>query len=271
MTQNAVVIAAGIAGVAGIGVIDRFTGPALDMSVLYLIPVSFTVWFAGWKRAFPVSALAVIVWEIEQLLGYAGTQLTAVTVANIILRFLFFILAVYLISKLKSELDKEKYLARTDVMTGTLNRRAFFEKLEHEIKKASGGGPYALIYFDIDNFKKINDTYGHRYGDRVLSHASAIMKVRTEEQGGAFARIGGDEFAILLLNTDEKRCAEFISRVRGELYSFGGVLTGVTFSFGVVVVRKNFPESAEELLHKADELMYDIKKKSKDAVYMETI
>ncbi len=272
MGQNVVVIAAGIAGVAVIGFIDHFTGTALDVSVLYLIPVAFTVWFAGRKRAFPVSAFAVILWEIGEMSVYRGTEFTLVLVMNTVLRLLFFILAIYLISKLKSELDKEKYLARTDSLTGAVNRRAFFENLEQEIKKHSGSGrPYSLLYFDIDNFKKINDTHGHRHGDRVLSHASAIMTARAEARGGTFARIGGDEFAIILPDADEKKCAEFISNVRGELYSFGGVLKGVTFSFGVVVVKGKHPEGAEELLHKADELMYDIKKKSKDAVHIEII
>ena len=270
--KNTAVVFSGVALVGVIGFLDHITAEMLDVSVLYLVPVALTVWFAGRKRALPVSVLAVLVWEAEQLLPHMGRDFGAVTAANLTLRFAFFVFAVYVISRLKADLEREKYLARTDVLTGAVNRRAFFENLEAVMRhQAKCGCTYSLMYFDIDNFKKINDTHGHRHGDRVLAEASAVMMAQAGDAGGTFARIGGDEFAVILPDTDEKKASDFIAGVKSKLHSAGGPLAGVTFSFGVVVVKGKHPDSAEELLHKADELMYDIKKKSKDAVHIEII
>ena len=102
MNKQGLAIAAGIAGIAVIGALDHMTGAALDVSVLYLLPVAFTVWFAGRRRALPVSVFAVVVWEAEQIIPQMGSDFGAVTAANILLRLLFFVFAVYVISRLKA-------------------------------------------------------------------------------------------------------------------------------------------------------------------------
>lgn len=156
-------------------------------------------------------------------------------------------------------------LARVDSLTGALNRTAFEEILNREIKKAERyGGDLSLILFDIDNFKQINDTYGHLFGDQVLKRVASIVSENIRETD-IFARWGGEEFMILLPNTGISKAVAVAEKLRRmiEAYRFGEDLT-VTVSFGVVSFTNG--DDSVRLILKADKALYRAKEKGKNRV-----
>lgn len=158
-------------------------------------------------------------------------------------------------------------LASTDGLTGLLNRRAFLAELEkrlgrHARNKLRG----TLIYFDLDNFKKVNDVRGHKVGDDVLTHVADAAK-RLMRGVDLASRIGGDEFLLWLEETD-RSAAESISQRLHEIgreldTKFGVEGYPLGLSVGAVFSRLDEPETTEALIARADEAMYAAKKGGK--------
>ena len=153
-------------------------------------------------------------------------------------------------------------LARTDPLTGLGNRRAFNERLQQEIDAArTADTPVAVCLLDVDNFKAINDTYGHAAGDIVLNDVSA----RLRRSGEAF-RLGGDEFALVLPRCDAEQAAliaeAVVKRVRSGAYASIGLLAA---SAGVAAYPEHATERAE-LERLADHALYSSKQQGKNRV-----
>jgi len=159
--------------------------------------------------------------------------------------------------RLAGLLETEKRLSREDSLTGAFNWRAFDEKLNDERKRSSRNGHgTALLYFDVDNFKGLNDSFGHAFGDDVLK--KVVLTIRSMMRGvDVVARLGGDEFAVLMPETSEggaKSAAERIDEsIKKNLQSM------VSVSIGVAAFAQ-FPESNELMVQIADSDMYRIKK-----------
>ena len=151
-------------------------------------------------------------------------------------------------------------LSTTDAMTGLLNRRAFDEVIARRL--ASGVSTGTLTYVDLDNFKKVNDTKGHQVGDQALIHLSAILK-RQALPGDLVARLGGDEFALWMEGVDTEAAparAEWILEAGKELLQYSGTPEHpVGLSIGMAVYRPGSHESREQLIERADAVMYQIK------------
>lgn len=164
-------------------------------------------------------------------------------------------------------LSREKLLARIDSLTGVGNRRAFHEAAKHEIERAARyRHPFTAIYMDIDNFKQVNDEFGHDCGDRLLQRVTGIIQ-QCLRQTDFLARLGGDEFGILLLETNLTQARTVIDRIRQSLvHEMRQYDWQVTFSIGVLVCTSS-PESVEQMLKKVDELMYGVKRSGKNAVH----
>jgi len=159
-------------------------------------------------------------------------------------------------------------LANRDALTGAFNKRYFDDNLAKEAKKAQQVlAPLSMVLFDIDHFKKINDTYGHPAGDAVLK--SVVDTVRTQiRQSDSLCRVGGEEFALILPNTPEQlalQAAEFVrSAVETSAYSFEGVRIPVTVSLGVAeLAAGDFPGA---LYKRADEKLYAAKRGGRNRV-----
>ncbi|WP_374555607.1 GGDEF domain-containing protein [Aquitalea pelogenes] len=157
-------------------------------------------------------------------------------------------------------------LATTDSLTRTLNRRAILEQLQQQVDKVSHAeGSFCVLAFDVDNFKKINDVFGHNVGDVVLQVLAEEVKASLRPEDG-FGRIGGEEFLVILpgLNLPEAvACGE---RLRLQLQHStrmqqeAGI--AITLSLGCCLA---FPgESAVDILGKADTLMYQAKREGKN-------
>ncbi len=153
-------------------------------------------------------------------------------------------------------------MATTDGLTGLTNHRAFQEKADQEFERARRyPESISLLLFDIDHFKKINDSYGHPVGDAVLKKIGKLLNetVRTVDVA---ARYGGEEFVALLVNTDSKGASQMAERIRASIEKSKFLLNGqripVTVSVGFAV----FPEDAKEksaLIEMADQALYAAK------------
>lgn len=161
-------------------------------------------------------------------------------------------------------------LVITDELTGLYNASHFQELLSYEIERtARYHSQLCLLFFDLDNFKSVNDTYGHLVGSRIIAEVGQMVKKHTRSSDRG-ARYGGDEYTILLPNTGKKGgltvANNMLHRLReGEFFSDDGVKIQITASFGVAV----FPDDAvdrEGLIRAADTAMYRAKKAGRNQV-----
>ncbi|MEJ7137113.1 GGDEF domain-containing protein [Amphibiibacter pelophylacis] len=154
-----------------------------------------------------------------------------------------------------------------DFLTQILNRRSFTRELDRDVSiHCRQRRPFAIAFFDVDNFKVINDTRGHKFGDRVLIEVARSLERHIRSMDRA-CRYGGDEFVVFLGEVDEDKAQCAIQRVRGQLYAdVGSVYPDISLSIGVVVFALDRVVSAEELIAQADREMYTIKKRAKNDV-----
>ena len=151
-----------------------------------------------------------------------------------------------------------------DGLTSLLNHNAFLNRLDQEIDRCSRfQTSLGLIMLDLDKFKKINDTYGHLYGDYILKEVGKIIKenVRTIDVVGRF---GGEEFSVILVNTNVRDCIPLAKRIvegiNRKTFIFDGIATNLTISAGMSGYPSMSKES-KELIKMADDAMYQTKKK----------
>lgn len=159
-------------------------------------------------------------------------------------------------------------LSASDPLTGLLNRRAFEQILEKELARSKRtGAELCLALMDVDNLKGVNDTFGHQMGDLVLSR-TAEAALHTVRRGDFVARIGGDEFAILLPGTSQARAKGILSRLKKVVSSMhvAAKEEAVSPSVSVGIAERSESESAAELLDRADAAMYLAKSKGSEAI-----
>lgn len=152
-----------------------------------------------------------------------------------------------------------------DVLTGTLNRRTLMNRISDTFGKFNAD--IGIIIVDIDDFKKINDKYGHLIGDDVLREFSTIIS-QGLRKSDFVGRYGGEEFLIVLPGLDLKESCKVAERIRlsleSEVFNFGGISLKLTASFGVTVLRKG--DDIKTSLQRADDALYDAKKSGKNRV-----
>jgi diguanylate cyclase (GGDEF)-like protein len=207
-------------------------------------------------------------------LGYIGNRrdLAALTQSPfwIWLNFSFIIftvvLGLMLLAVVVSDIVRTLHQnANTDPLTGLLNRRGFEEFVDRQVLKTRPR-VLSLIIFDIDDFKSINDSYGHHGGDAVLTQVASLVQ-RNIRASDAVARLGGEEFVVLLSNLDRGDVYAFAERLRNEIahtrFGSDGLSSHtVTASFGVVEFRSG--EDLDEAVRRADEMLYSAKRSGKN-------
>lgn len=159
--------------------------------------------------------------------------------------------------------------ATTDELTQLYNRRHFF-KLSNEIITATdkANQPCVLVMLDIDYFKEVNDTYGHQTGDTLLHKVAATIKNNVRKHD-VLARIGGEEFAILMPETSVHQATELCERLKGSISDTmlehkGNVIT-VTASFGISIIANN-EKSVDKAMLRADQALYGSKNKGRNTI-----
>lgn len=156
-------------------------------------------------------------------------------------------------------------LVTIDALTGVANRRHFDRELERELRRSRRDGlPLSLVFLDLDEFKKFNDTYGHARGDEVLRNVARTLNETFRRAGDFVARYGGEEFAIVLPGLDARRAALYAERLRRRIWqeaiAFEAVANGrVTISAGVSTITPPMVATADELLRAADQALYRAK------------
>jgi diguanylate cyclase (GGDEF)-like protein len=177
---------------------------------------------------------------------------------------------IFLQQKELEEKNKElQHLATHDSLTVLFNRRYFEEKASHEIQRIKRHGEdLCLLVLDIDNFKDINDKYGHPIGDKVLQGLAFILKTQLREID-IVSRIGGEEFAIILIGTDAKAgkivAEKLRNNIENELFIIDYQEINITVSIGITSIDDRI-DSYEEAYEYADKALYIAKTKGKNKV-----
>jgi two-component system, cell cycle response regulator len=175
---------------------------------------------------------------------------------------------------LKSALEKKRELAMTDPLTGIYNRRYFIRHLSRELKRAQRfGGDVSLLLLDVDHFKRVNDTYGHVTGDIVLKKLTRQISDCLQRATDWCARLGGEEFAIVLEGTDiagASACAEKVRRaVANSCVETPAGAIHITVSIGVSGLdasANRASTTAQSLLDQADRSLYSSKASGRNRV-----
>jgi diguanylate cyclase (GGDEF)-like protein len=254
-----------------LGVIDYQTGEEISIAVFYLLPVALATWFVGrWAGAF-ISCLSGATWLItDWATGHIYSHLL-VLYWNSIVNLVFFLAFTFALSAVKKALETAKKSARTEPLTGMANSRAFSEVLGREIDRARRySHSISFAYIDLDDFKAVNDRFGHSVGDTLLQAVAHSIKKDIRETD-TVARLGGDEFAILLPETGPKAARHFIERIRDRLsHDVQEHGWPVTFSIGVATFMRP-PIDVNEAIRIADSLMYSAKNSGKNTIKFEVL
>lgn len=169
------------------------------------------------------------------------------------------------------EMELER-LARTDQLTGANNRGYFLELLDVEMERSRRySSPLSLLMLDLDHFKTVNDTRGHAAGDEALRSLVSALNKSGLRRSDFFGRMGGEEFAVTLPETDLKMACIVAERIRSILEKtevhYEGALFFITASIGVARYREE--DTADTLLHRADQAMYEAKMTGRNRVCLE--
>lgn len=162
------------------------------------------------------------------------------------------------VASLEARLEDAERAADQDQLLPLLNRRAFVRELNRAIASAARyGTPSSLVYFDLDGFKRVNDTYGHAAGDALLGHIAATLTQHVRDSD-VVARLGGDEFGVILSHTSEAqaemKAASLAGSLLGAPLDWNGVPIDVAFSYGTFQLGSG--DSADSAIARADERMY---------------
>ena len=241
------------------------TPAAFRFGILYVLPVLLAAWNDGlaWGIVFAgaTSVLRYLV-GIDQM--PADTPLEA-RLANELSYLAVVAVAIAGLSQLRRTQAQLELLATHDPLTNVLNARAFSTELAQELSRNRRyGRPLALIYLDLDDFKRVNDAHGHATGDAVLRLVADATRSAVR-QADVVGRLGGDEFAVLMPETEGTVAHAAANRLAVGIRTVFRGTPSVTASIGVVSVTGS-EAGTDELLRKADQAMYEAKRSGKDRV-----
>lgn len=259
-------LACGLLMVATIAWLDTVTGN-VQLGIFYLLPVVLVAWCArSTAYGLVVAVASATVWPADALLSHSQPVSLLVACWNGAARLALFCVVLWLLARVRVLLGALNELALTDELTGLANLRAFRDIATREVERCRRyDHPLSLAYVDVDDLKAINDGRGHAEGDRVLRALSAVL-VANMRSVDTIARIGGDEFVVLMPETSAAAALPLASRVLAALPRDVTVAErGLTCSIGLVTFGRA-PGSVRELVGAADGLMYEAKAKGKNAL-----
>ena len=249
-----------------IGWIRLLSGPEYAFSFLYLLPIITVTWLVGFHWGLLVSVVCAFSWLLADLSMIDRFSNSFIPLVNESFRLIVFLFMVLIITKHKKILEAQKELAMMDPLTGVANGRAFLRLARTEINRSRRyNHPFSVMFIDIDDFKPINDHFGHQTGDRLLIAVVETIKhhVRAID---IVARFGGDEFVVLLVKTGEKSAAQVAQKLQEKLLdTMRKKQWRVTFSIGLATYH-SVPDSVYETIKAADELMYHVKHHGKNNI-----
>jgi diguanylate cyclase (GGDEF)-like protein len=249
-----------------IGWLRFLTGPEYAFSFLYLLPIIAVTWLVGVHWGILISVVSAFSWLLADLSMIDRFSISFIPLVNESFRLMVFLFVVLMITRQKNILETQKELAMMDPLTGIANRRAFLQLAKIEIDRSRRYQyPFSVMVMDIDDFKQINDHYGHHTGDRLLITVVETIKhhVRAID---IVARFGGDEFVVLLVKSEETSAALVARKLQKQLLDIMQKKQWrVTFSIGVATYH-SAPDCVDETIKAADELMYHVKHNGKNNI-----
>jgi diguanylate cyclase (GGDEF)-like protein len=253
---------------------DYLTGTETSLILFYLAPIGFGTWFislrGGVFLSFASASVSFAADALHRAYGPAGHLPVPVLVWNGLMQLGTASALVLVLAALRGRLEGEELLARTDALTRISNRRAFFEAAALEIERARRSlQPLTLAYVDCDDFKDVNDRLGHAQGDALLATVAQTLRANVRATD-AVARLGGDEFGVLLPETNAEEAAALLSRLHAALLS---AMASNGWSVGFSAGAATFlgpPASIDEMMARADALMYAAKRESKGSMRLAT-
>jgi len=254
-------------GAAMIGVAIATTTGYSDSAVLYMWPAVWMAFFFGtWGTALIIGWIGAVHGAV--LLSLPAAQSTMDRWIDVVVAVLVVAGVVRVLAARNDRLvDRLVDEARVDPLTGLLNRRGLEERMQAEIARAAREGtPLGAVVFDLDHFKEVNDTHGHELGDRVLVWLGALLKEQARGVDVA-ARVGGEEFVVLLPRADQDAAATFAERVRRAVATVGpddgrgrmGLADSVRLTVSAGVASGVDPIDGQALLAAADQALYAAK------------
>lgn len=193
--------------------------------------------------------------------------------SNLLMGLIIALLIIYLIHRavylrIEKRISDYENLAKLDGLTGVYNHSTFMDAVEHLTKE--GINNFAVILIDLDDFKNINDTFGHQAGDFVLRETAALFKSELRDSD-VIARYGGEEFAIILPNSDKQTVYIVAERIKNKLkdsiFEFNDNSIKLTCSMGISYYPEN-AENKEMLIKHADDNLYKAKNNGKNQIYL---
>jgi diguanylate cyclase (GGDEF)-like protein len=275
---SGVVFGLGLMAVAVVGMGDELTGYELHFTAFYFLPIWFASWFLGAAAGLALALASAIAWWAADVATRAYTPRPAIEAMNVAMQLTVFATVALLVAAVRLRLRRESALARTDALTGLLNRRGFLEVARREIARAARTGrPLTVCMIDVDFFKEVNDAFGHEAGDRLLAGLGAALRTSMRAVD-ACARLGGDEFAVLLPDTDGGSVVSVLDRMRLVLVQEAaerpspdahplpdGPAPAVTVSLGAATFSRA-PMSVDEMLRAADRMLREVKASGRNGI-----
>lgn len=265
--------------------VDYVTGTEVRSVMFYILPIVVVAWTMPRPWVLLISLISSLAWTA--VLFYT-TEFSHPTIAiwNELAALSIFVLVGMTLATVRKErdnlrvandrinelLEREERISRTDVLTGLPNSREFLERLQPELaRSARDGKPMAVMYIDLDNFKKVNDRHGHTAGDALLRKIAEALR-STLRGSDIPARLGGDEFAVLLWQPELAGAEVAGQRVLDAIVKAAKDYPdcNVSASIGIAWFAKP-PDSPAETLQLADDAMYEVKNSGKGRVRTQKI
>ena len=257
-------------GVALVGVFDYLTGVEARVFPLYYIPIGIGALRVSRSFGLLLSVASTALWALAIYLGGASWS-REIFLFNTLTQVASFAVVAFLVASIKQRYEMERDLSRKDNLTGLANSRAFYEFAGHDLSLARRSGkPFTIAYMDLDNFKMVNDQFGHLVGDRALHTAADVLRHHTRASDLP-ARFGGDEFVLLLPETGPEQARVMLERLAAALGTAMAERNWpITASVGAVCFLHT-PATIEEAISAADALMYRVKQSGKNQMLLEVV
>lgn len=244
------------------GFVDHITPDDAVSSIMYLLPISFVAWLAGIRFGNVIALLCATIWSFDN----PRSKSIFIQSWNFLSIAAAFFLVSILVAKVRQMLEIEKNLAGKDPLTGVMNMRAFSEVVDYEMLRLQReNSAYSLAYLDLDNFKAVNDRYGHSKGDELLKSVVDCLVINLRKTD-MVARAGGDEFILFFPSTGQESVRVVLEKIREKLLDLAASNNWpVTVSMGVLTCKGGLC-ALEDIINAADKLMYDVKASGKNNI-----
>lgn len=245
--------------------LDYATGERYSANILYFPIIALTCWLVGLWPAIALSLVESVLWIVGDLVSPTSAH-DAYRYWDTFARFLVYSSFAYVLWRLRASMAHERQLSRYDELTGLANRTSLFEIGKRDLAWCrQANKPITAVFIDLDEFKEVNDNYGHAAGDEVLRLTADCLQAHTR-RSDVTARIGGDEFVVLAPEMSAEAAQGFIERMQKRLReTMQQHRWPVTFSIGAATYNYA-PLSLDELIKSADDLMYAVKRREKNSI-----